>query len=289
MAGLHINVKEAKAVPMMLRCLAERGLLADCAVDCWVDNNATFHLYGGERSQLSTGQFAAHGGSSSHGMNEAAIETFDLLQRYGLALRMHWCSSAANWKADGVSRESTAHEYTLHGRLWCLVLQRFGFPALDLMSAGHLTHTLPSPPGAPARMLPFISRFYSPDAAGVDLFRQRLQPGTLYYAHPPHPLLPGVVAFLREQRAVCIVVAMAPPEGTRRSAAWWAALQRSGGPGMRLATAGDQSALITVGRDGGWVFMPPLAQELWAFRADFGREEAAATAAPTPAAAEKYC
>jgi hypothetical protein len=138
----------------------------------------------------------------------------------------------------------------------------FGPLQLDLMSSEHLTHF-----AAGGSRLPYISRFVTPGAAGADVFRQHLRGGGICcYAHPPVPLVAALLAFLREEEALCTMVVPAEPAQD-----WWRELLPF--ESLLLARRGDAGATVILSgaAAGGFVEGPPLAADLVAFRVNFTR------------------
>ena len=94
--------------------------------------------------------------------------------------------------------------------------------------------------------------------------------------HPPPPLVGSVIALLREQRALVIIVVVSPARGCSvLEATWWDELRRRciSGDSLLLAKKGVPDAFRHVSKGGDWAPGPTLKQDLWAFKVDFfGRQ-----------------
>jgi hypothetical protein len=181
---LHINILEMMAFYNVL--LSFRPLLANSLVDCYIENrSAMFNLM--------------NGGGRSVEMTEVAKLIFHLQREDNFDNVYHWIASELNSVADAISREESP--LRLRPLLFAQLDEQFGCFTLDLLSSAANRQT-----GYDGREIPFFSRYACPGSAGVNIFAQEIDGGSITYANPPFVLIGPVLSYLRSQRAFTLII-----------------------------------------------------------------------------------
>lgn len=136
------------------------------------------------------------GGTRSSQLHKEALLLFAWAEEYLEGLRAEHVRGLDNVQADWLSRETVSPgEWALHPDSFARITDRFVVPIVDLF-ASHQNRQVPR----------FFSRYYHPEAEGLDVLTEKWPKGLLY-AFPPIPLFPRVLRNIRQQKATVILVA----------------------------------------------------------------------------------
>ena len=241
-----IATKEAMALNKLL--LSSADLLRNARVDASVDNQAVIHAWSNQ-------------GGRSASLNRVIKELFYTTMRLGVLLHLSYIPTTEN-PADAPSRRLSTLDSCLSQRLWQKVQTEFGGAeghSCDLMSLD--SNVMKDTNG---NDLPHFTPFPSPGSSGVNIFAQDLtQHGLMMrhpYVFPPLVLVGPLLRFLElHQQAFTIVILDIYPRKY-----WWPLLHSRAIKVLKLASKGDQGALLLPTRKG-WVPQRCIPGDLWAF------------------------
>ena len=253
----HINEKECYALVCTFECfLRERGsqALSGARIVAAVDNLVLHasHKRGGGRNLF---------------IVDGLRKLFWLQVEGNFYVTTTWIPTHINVHADGITREDIAHDRRLSSAAVVSVFHHLGTPCVDWCASD--ANSLVNP--FTGVRLPFVSQYYCPDSAGVDVLSHDMshppggnEYGALGYVFPPVPLVGAVVHHAKLCHAcVILVVEDHVLTGPARAAILAAQVQR-----IALGKAGSKHALLEHEKNGRLVFSV-LKSTLWAFKLQF--------------------
>jgi hypothetical protein len=243
-----IATKEATAIHRML--LARRDSLRDTHVDVHVDNQSVIHAWNNERPR-------------SPSLLQALKQLFFTTLDMNVVLHLVYIPTQEN-PADLPSRRLSCLDSHLTHSLWNVVQRDFGGPqghTCDLMALD--SNAMSDLAG---QILPHFTP--SPGSAGVNFFAQNFSQHQdimqFPYVFPPAVLVGPVLSVLCSLRQPCtIVVIDAYPRQY-----WWPLLVSRSRKSLKLALK-DESGVLLVPSNNGWVPHPGLPGDLWVFALEF--------------------
>ena len=196
---LHINTNEGTALYKTLLCFLEHApsALAGSFVNAHLDSAVVVAnlLKGGGRSEELTA---------------VCKKIFWLQVRHQFTIHPLWISTTANWESDDITREPAAHDATLHRDIFRAIQARTRLPInIDWMaSEGNVQCSEDT-----GIALPYVSRYYEPNAVATDVLAQSLRhiPGrtdtpALGLCFPPLPMVVPVVRHAVLQGANIVMI-----------------------------------------------------------------------------------
>ena len=246
---LDISTREALALEKVISSFSNS--LRNARVDAHVDNQAVVNAWKNQSGRSPT-------------LLRAIKSLFFTVTSFNIYLNLLFVPSAQN-PADVSSRRLSRSDSTLHPAVWCKVQSEFGGPtghSCDLMALdSNVMHDLDGKP------LPHFTPHPSPHSSGVNIFSQDLLSKhfcvTRCYVFSPLALVGPLLRYMRAyQKPFTLVVLDVYPKRY-----WWALLLRYARRSIKLASSGDDSALLQPSHQG-WVPLV-LPFDLWAFDIDF--------------------
>lgn len=154
-------------------------------------------------------QVNKQGGSRSTALHKEAVALFNWVESCLASIRAEHIRGRDNLGVDLLSRlQVLAGEWSPKRSSFEEIIKEFGTREVDLFASFHNR-----------QLQRFFSRYFHPQAEGIDALTSAWPEGLLY-AFPPIPLLPSVIRKIKHQRAQVILVA---PWWPRRP--WFSALQ----------------------------------------------------------------
>lgn len=180
-----------------------------------------------------------------------------MISAANLKLRLQFAPSSKNL-ADGPSRMMSDLDVSLSEDAWRRVDRAFGPHSADLMALPF--NVMRDGSGRPLR---YFSPVACKDAAGTNVFAQKISPDENAYVFPPFVLIGPLVRFLLNQG--CSFTMVAPDLYPRQF--WWPILVRSAYASFMLGAKGDSSVLRFPKKSSPDVWESrPLQWNLWVFR-----------------------
>ena len=248
---LDIAVKETKALTNAI--LSFRDSVANARVDAFVDSQCLVKSWGSQSAKSSP-------------FSDALKELNSAVSSLNIHLSLSYIPSDKN-PADDPSRKLSSADSKLSPRLWSCIQEHPSFGgssghSIDLMALDSNTQN-----GKDGTPLPHFSPYPTPGSSGVNLFAQDLSNPVSDprlrnpYVFPPIILIGPVLRLLLEFGLPCTIIV--PDIRPRRF--WWPTLNHVAHASFRLASRGQQSAVLTPSK-GGFCGKFSLPWDLWAFR-----------------------
>jgi len=178
---MHINVKEVEAVTLSLMSLGHVWDPGGGVLDLWIDNKVAKYVI----SNMSTRSRALHW---------ALCRLRRVLVRHGLCLRGSWLSSAANFRADYLSRVTDRTDWRLSPAVFADLDARWGPHTVDRFASDNN-----------AQVPRFNSLWLCPGTEAVDAFRQWWGAEN-NFVNPPFDLADQVLDLIEAHNAAATVV-----------------------------------------------------------------------------------
>ena len=239
-----IHIKEGLAVLNAL--LALKGQLQDSTVDLLCDNQAFVKAFNAE-------------GSKDRQMTEVVRQVFNAANDINCNIQITYINTKLN-NADSPSRVLSSSDCSLADHLWQLVDRQFGPHTWDLMALDSNT-----PVGRDGTQLPHFTPFPSPNTSGVNVLAQKLSENEMYYCFPPFVMLPIILRFLRDEKALSNLKFTIVAPKLDPLPHWWPTLSTGSTKQLKLASKGDVKCLKVPTKAGFVLSEKPIFYDLYAF------------------------
>lgn len=181
----HINLLELRAAHKVLKHFF--GNARDLSILLRIDNMVAMHY------------IRKMGGTKSCLLSQAALDLWEWLLERNLSLTAEYIPTGLNSAADLMSRQKVSDQgYSLHPRVYQMVVNKWGNPILDLFASSWNTKTRD-----------YVSWGFDPKAVGQDALAHQTvwPPRGLLYAYPPTCLVTRTLRKLDRGSSVMILIA----------------------------------------------------------------------------------
>ena len=144
---------------------------------------------------ITTVAYVNHLGGPSQELSDLMTTIWTTAATLGIELSAKYLCGKMNYRADGLSRLESTHEWELHPSLFQQIDSMWGPHTVDRFAATHN-----------AQIPVFNSRFWDPNSAAVDALAQSWRQEN-NFVNPPFCLIPRILDLIQEQQVEATIIA----------------------------------------------------------------------------------